>query len=50
MLTGTAVAIGGMYWFSRIGEPSNYASGLVGPALVTSAGPNMLSCRWPWPP
>ncbi|HTP14364.1 MAG TPA: MFS transporter [Streptosporangiaceae bacterium] len=42
MLTGGAVTTIGMYWFSHINEHSSYASGLLGPMLVTSAGLGML--------
>jgi EmrB/QacA subfamily drug resistance transporter len=42
MLIGTAVAAGGMYWFSHISEHSTYVNGLLGPMLVTSAGFGML--------
>ena len=42
MLTGTAVAAGGMYWFSQLTEHSSYLGGLLGPMLVTSAGLGML--------
>jgi EmrB/QacA subfamily drug resistance transporter len=42
MLVGTAVAAGGMYWFSHISVHTTYAGGLLGPMLVTSAGFGML--------
>jgi EmrB/QacA subfamily drug resistance transporter len=42
MLAGTAVAAGGMYWFSHISVHTTYAGGLLGPMLVTSAGFGML--------
>jgi EmrB/QacA subfamily drug resistance transporter len=42
MLAGTAIAAGGMYWFSHISEHSTYLNGLLGPMLVTSAGFGML--------
>jgi predicted MFS family arabinose efflux permease len=42
MLTGTAVAAAGMYWFSHLTEHSTYLGGLLGPMLVTSAGLGML--------
>jgi EmrB/QacA subfamily drug resistance transporter len=42
MLTGTAVAAGGMYWFSHISVHSTYVNGLLGPMLLTSAGFGML--------
>ena len=42
MITGTAATSGGMYWFSRIGVHTAYASGLLGPSLVTAAGLGLL--------
>ena len=41
MLTGGALATGGMYWFSHISEHTSYP-GLLGPMLVTAAGLGML--------
>ena len=42
LITGSATAAGGMFWLSRIGEQAHYASGLLGPTLVTGAGLGML--------
>ncbi|HZC41425.1 MAG TPA: MFS transporter [Streptosporangiaceae bacterium] len=42
MLTGSAVAAGGMFWFSQITVHSTYLGGLLGPMLVTSAGLGMM--------
>jgi EmrB/QacA subfamily drug resistance transporter len=42
MVTGTAMAAGGMYWFSHLTEHSTYLGGLLGPMLVTSVGMGML--------
>jgi len=42
MLAGAAVTSGGMYWFSRISVHTTYASGLLGPMLVTAAGLGLL--------
>ena len=42
LLAGSAIAAGGMFWLSRITEHSSYASGLLGPMLVTAAGLGML--------
>jgi EmrB/QacA subfamily drug resistance transporter len=42
MITGAAVAAGGMYWFSHISIHTTYVGGLLGPMLVTSAGMGML--------
>jgi predicted MFS family arabinose efflux permease len=42
MLTGTAATSGGMYWFSSVGVHTSYASGLLGPSLLTGAGLGLL--------
>jgi EmrB/QacA subfamily drug resistance transporter len=42
MLAGSAIATGGMFWLSRIDEHSQYASGLLGPMLVTALGMGLL--------
>ncbi len=42
MLAGSAIATGGMFWLSRITENSHYASGLLGPMLVTALGMGLL--------
>jgi hypothetical protein len=42
LLAGTAIATGGMFWLSRITENSHYASGLLGPMLVTAAGLGLI--------
>ncbi len=42
MLAGSAIATGGMFWLSRITEHSTYATGLLGPMIVTAAGMGML--------
>ncbi len=42
MLAGSAVAAGGMYWFSLISVHTTYVGGLLGPMLVTSAGFGLL--------
>jgi hypothetical protein len=42
MLTGTAVAAAGLFWFSHITVHSSYVGGLLGPMLVTSAGFGMI--------
>jgi EmrB/QacA subfamily drug resistance transporter len=42
LLAGSAIATGGMFWLSRINEHSHYASGLLGPMIVTAAGMGML--------
>jgi len=42
ILAGAAITAGGMYWFSRIGVHTTYASGLLGPMLVTAAGLGLL--------
>ena len=42
MLAGSAILTGGMFWLSRITEHSHYASGLLGPMLVTAAGLGLI--------
>jgi EmrB/QacA subfamily drug resistance transporter len=42
LLTGSALAAGGMFWMSRITEHSSYAGGLLGPMLIGGAGLGML--------
>jgi EmrB/QacA subfamily drug resistance transporter len=42
MVTGAAVAAGGMYWFSQVTVHSTYVGGLLGPMLLTSVGFGML--------
>src|SRR6266702_4011182 len=42
LLAGSAVSAGGLFWLSRITEHSSYASGLLGPILVTGAGLGLL--------
>ena len=42
MLAGAAATSGGMYWFSRIGVHTTYASGLLGPSLLTATGLGLL--------
>ena len=42
MLAGSAIATGGMFWLSRITENSHYASGLLGPMMVTALGMGLL--------
>jgi EmrB/QacA subfamily drug resistance transporter len=42
LLAGSAIATGGLFWLSRINEHSHYASGLLGPIIVTAAGMGML--------
>jgi EmrB/QacA subfamily drug resistance transporter len=42
MLAGSAITTGGMFWLSRITENSHYASGLLGPMLVTALGMGLL--------
>jgi len=38
LVASSAIAAGGMFWLSRINEHSTYASGLLGPMLVTGVG------------
>jgi EmrB/QacA subfamily drug resistance transporter len=42
MLTGSAIATGGMFWLSRLNEHSHYLSGLLGPMMVTAAGMGLI--------
>ncbi len=42
LLAGSAIGAGGMFWLSRISEHSTYASGLLGPIIVTAIGLGML--------
>ena len=42
MLIGSALATGGMFWLSRINEHSHYASGLLGPMMLTAAGMGLI--------
>jgi predicted MFS family arabinose efflux permease len=42
LIAGAVTATGGMFWLSRITESSHYASGLLGPMMVTAAGMGML--------
>ena len=42
LIAGSATAAGGMFWLSRISQHSHYATGLLGPTLVTGAGLGML--------
>jgi predicted MFS family arabinose efflux permease len=42
MLAGSAIATGGMFWLSRINENSHYASGLLGPMMLTALGMGLI--------
>src|SRR6266545_1349031 len=42
LLAGSAITTGGMFWLSRITEHSHYASGLLGPMMVTALGLGLL--------
>jgi EmrB/QacA subfamily drug resistance transporter len=42
MIAGAAMATGGMFWLSRLTEHSSYASGLLGPMMVTAAGIGLI--------
>jgi EmrB/QacA subfamily drug resistance transporter len=42
LLAGSVTATGGMFWLSRLTEHSTYASGLLGPIMVTGLGLGML--------
>jgi EmrB/QacA subfamily drug resistance transporter len=42
MIAGSLLATGGMVWLSRITEHSHYASGLLGPMMVTATGLGLI--------
>jgi len=42
MIAGSAASTGGMFWLSRVNEHSAYASGLLGPMLLTATGLGLL--------
>ena len=42
LLAGSVIATGGMFWLSRIHEHSQYASGLLGPMMVTALGMGLI--------
>ena len=42
LLVGGAASAGGLYWLSRVTEHGTYASGLLGPSLMTGAGLGLL--------
>jgi predicted MFS family arabinose efflux permease len=42
LLTGSVIGAGGMFWLSRITEHSHYASGLLGPMMLTAAGIGLI--------
>ena len=42
MIAGTAASTGGMIWLSRVTEHSHYASGLLGPMLLTAVGLGLI--------
>jgi len=42
LITGSAVAAGGLAWLSRISEHSHYPTGLLGPTMLAGIGLGML--------
>ncbi len=42
LVTGSVIATGGMFWLSRINEHSHYASGLLGPMILTAVGLGLI--------
>jgi EmrB/QacA subfamily drug resistance transporter len=42
MLVGSAMAAGGMFWFSRLTEHASYVGELLGPMLLTAIGLGLL--------
>ena len=42
LMAGAAACSGGLYWLSQMTEHGTYASGLLGPSLITGAGLGLL--------
>jgi EmrB/QacA subfamily drug resistance transporter len=42
MISGAALAAGGMFWLSRVTEHSTYAGGLLGPMIITGLGMGLI--------
>jgi len=42
MIAGSVLGAGGMFWLSRVTEHSQYASGMLGPTLLTATGLGLL--------
>ena len=42
LITGSALAAGGMFWMSRLNEHSTYAGGLLGPMLLAALGLGLI--------
>jgi EmrB/QacA subfamily drug resistance transporter len=42
LLAGSVIGAGGMFWLSRVTEHSDYASGLLGPMMLTAAGIGLI--------
>jgi EmrB/QacA subfamily drug resistance transporter len=42
VITGSAIAAGGMFWMSRLTEHSTYAGGLLGPMMITGFGMGLI--------
>jgi EmrB/QacA subfamily drug resistance transporter len=42
LITGSALASGGMFWMSRLNEHSTYAGGLLGPMLLAALGLGLI--------
>jgi predicted MFS family arabinose efflux permease len=42
MIAGSAASAGGMFWLSRVTEHTTYASGLLGPMLLTATGVGLI--------
>jgi len=42
IITGSALAAGGMFWLSRLTEHSTYTGGLLGPIMVTALGMGLI--------
>ena len=42
IITGSALASGGMFWLAQLSEHSSYAGGLLGPMMVTALGMGLI--------
>ena len=42
LVAGSVITAGGLFWLSRLTEHSSYASGMLGPMMVTAAGVGLM--------
>src|SRR5581483_7387444 len=42
IITGSAMAAGGMFWLAQLSEHSSYSGGLLGPMMVTALGMGLI--------